>query len=75
MKAVYQNTLISLLCLASVVLAAPTQTIAHAQKKVQSSARLAEKATESIQDQCVDTDSPAEIPLSIEEGTIRFACW
>lgn len=75
MKAVYQNTLLSLFCLASVVLAAPTQNIAHPQPLVQSIERSTAKTIERADNQCIESNVTPEIPLSIEEGSVRFACW
>lgn len=75
MKAVYQNTLLSLFCLASVVLAAPTQNIAHPQPLIQTIEKSAAKPIDCTDNQCVEPDSATEMPLSIEEGSVRFACW
>lgn len=75
MKAVYQNTLLSLFCLASVVLAAPTQNIAHPQPLIQSIEKPVAKPIDCIDNQTVEPNSSKETPLSIEEGSVRFACW
>ncbi len=75
MKAVYQNALISLFCLASVVLAAPTQNIAHPQPLIQKMEKSAAKTIDRIDNQCIEPGATPETPLSIEEGTVRFACW
>lgn len=75
MKAVYQNTLLSLFCLASVVLAAPTQNIAHPQPLIQSIEKSTAKTIDRIDNQCIESNVPPEMPLSIEEGSVRFACW
>jgi hypothetical protein len=75
MKAVFQNTLYSILCMVTVVLAAPTQTITRSQKMVQAIVKPAEKGIEAIKNQSITPAKDAESPLSIEEGTVRFACW
>lgn len=75
MKAVFQNTLYSILCMVTVVLAAPTQTITRSQKMLQAIAKPAEKCIEPIKNQSFTPVENAEVPISIEEGTVRFACW
>ena len=75
MKAVFQNTLYSIACMVTVVLAAPTQTITRSQKMVQAIVKPAEKSIEPVKSQPVTPEKATETPISIEEGTVRFACW
>lgn len=75
MKAVFQNTLYSIACMVTVVLAAPTQSITQSQKMVQAIAKPAEKSMEPVKNQTVTPEKEIETPISIEEGTVRFACW
>lgn len=75
MKAVYQNTLYSIACMVTVVLAAPTQTITQSQKMVQAIVKPVEKSIEPVKSQPVAPEKDIETPISIEEGTVRFACW
>lgn len=74
MKAVFQNTIVSLLCLASVVLAAPTQSLSHP-KSTQNTQNPAISTANAIQDQPVTVCLEAAAMPSIEEGMVRFACW
>jgi hypothetical protein len=74
MKAVFQNTMISLLCLATVVLAAPHQSISLF-KSLQNTHNPAKCLSNQSQNQAV-TKAPALATMpSIEEKTVRFACW
>lgn len=75
MKAAYQNTLLSLFCLISVCLAAPTQNIAYPQRLIQSVEKPTAKTIDCVDNQCIEPNVATEISLSIEEGSIRFACW
>jgi predicted transcriptional regulator len=74
MKAVFQNTIVSLLCLAGVVLAAPTQSMSHP-KSTQNTQNPAVNPANAIQDQSVTVCLETKTQPSIEEGTVRFACW
>jgi hypothetical protein len=74
MKAVFQNTTVSLLYLAGVVLAAPTQSMSHS-KSIQNTQNPAINLANVIQDQPVTVCLETRAKPSIEEGTIRFACW
>ena len=75
MKAVFQNTMIGLLYLAGIVLAAPTQSMSNPSslQNMQNPAtvKMAELTQVEGVGNCTDT-VPAP---SIEEGTVRFACW
>jgi hypothetical protein len=74
MKAVFQNTMISLLCLATVVLAAPHQSISLF-KSFQNTHNPAACLLNSSQNQVViPCTAPVTAP-SIEEKTVRFACF
>jgi hypothetical protein len=70
MKAVFQNTIVSLLCLAGVVLAAPTQSMSHPK-----STQNTQNPANVIQDQAVTVCLETAARPSLEEGTVRFACW
>lgn len=72
MKAVYQNTLLSLFCLVSVCLAAPTQNIAYPLQLIRS---IEKPTVKTIDNQCIESNVATGTPFSIEEGSIRFACW
>ena len=74
MKAVFQNTIAGLLCLAGVVLAAPTQSMSHP-KSIQNTQNPAINPANVIQDQPVTVCLETKPMPSIEEGTLRFACW
>ncbi len=75
MKAVYQNTLLSLFCLVSVCLAAPTQNIAYPQRLIRSIEKPTVNTIDHIDNQCIESNVATGAPFSIEEGSIRFACW
>ncbi|NCI48368.1 hypothetical protein GWC95_00445 [Sediminibacterium roseum] len=74
MKAVFQNTMISLLCLATVVLAAPHQSISLF-KSIQNMHNPAKCASNAVKNQPVTAYNVQAARPSIEEKTIRFACW
>lgn len=74
MKAVFLNTMISLLCLASVVLAAPHQSISLL-KNWQNTQNTAIKCAEFRQDPCVTACVKVEKAPLIIDGEARFACW
>jgi hypothetical protein len=74
MKAVFQNTIVSLLCLAGVVLAAPTQSMSHP-KSTQNTQKPALVPINGVQDQSVTVCLETMAKPSIEEGSVRFACW
>jgi hypothetical protein len=74
MKAVFQNTMVSLLCLAGVVLAAPTQSMSHP-KSIQNTQKTAVNPFNTVQDQSVTVCLETSVQPSIEEGTVRFACY
>jgi hypothetical protein len=74
MKAVFQNTIVGLLCLAGIVLAAPTQSMSHP-KSAANMQNPAITSANALQDQQVMVCLEPATKPSIEEGTIRFACW
>jgi len=74
MKAVFQNTLFGVLCLASVVWAAPTQTVPHSKMLVAEPERFCDQTAPAVKQQGQQAASGQELP-SLVEGTIRFACW
>ena len=74
MKAVLKNTILSLLCLASVVLAAPTQSIIISQP-AENQQIPAINTINLVQDQTVTACSVKEKALAITDGSIRFACY
>jgi hypothetical protein len=74
MKAVFQNTIVSLLCLAGVVLAAPTQSMSHP-KSIPNTQKPAVDPANLVQDQSITVCLEISAKPSIEEGTVRFACY
>jgi hypothetical protein len=73
MKAVFQNTMISLLCLATVVLAAPHQSISLF-KSLQNTHNPAKCLLNSLKIKLLPCKHQERAP-SIEEKTVRFACF
>lgn len=75
MKAVFQNTLFGVLCLASVVWAAPTQTVVPCfRMMIAETDGFSDKPTQTRK-QAEPANCPAADKPSLMEGTIRFACW
>jgi hypothetical protein len=70
-----KNTIYSLLCLASLVLAAPIQSTQYSKEAKKNQLVPGVKMSFLSQSQCVAVYLPAEPVPSVMDGTARFSCW
>ncbi len=75
MKAVAQNTLFSILCLAGVLWAAPSQTTLSAKTALYAAPMVTEQVTQPVLTQIVSEPVTTQLPPSVVEGTLRLTCW
>jgi hypothetical protein len=75
MTAVIKNTMFSLLCLAGLVLAAPTQSTQYFTKAKKNPVTPELKMSFLSQSQSVAINMKPEPAPSVIEGTSRFSCW
>jgi hypothetical protein len=70
-----KNTIYSLLCLAGLVLAAPTQSTQYFQKAKKNQLVPELKISVLSQSQSVAINVPSEPAPSVMDGSARFSCW
>ncbi len=75
MKAVAQNTLFSILCMAGVFWAAPTQTPLSAKTILYTAPLVNEYLAQPILTQAVNKPAEIQPTPSVVEGTLRLTCW